>query len=108
MGDYTKLIVNCGLDKVYNHEELEEEIRDVLGGLGTSFYQPQGEILHLESDDDTTYITLVCQKRYGYRIDEFIDWLYPKVTIGMGQDDAYALTFTEYCSNPAVYFKDLK
>ena len=103
MGDYTKLIVNCSIKKTENTDKLREEILEHID-LMSSAYHCGGEFLHIENEwHHRTDITLVTQAKYGRGIDEFLAWLTPMVTNGIGEDDVFAIVCDEYTSNPVTY-----
>lgn len=105
MGDYTKVIVNCSTDKM-NDDEIESFKTQFLDKayLCSSAYHCGGELLEIKNDwHHRTDITFVTQLKYSRGLDEFIEWLKPKVTNGMGESDVFALSFTEYQSKPTLY-----
>jgi len=106
MGDYTKLIVNCGLKKMTDKETESFKIlvQEKLGGLCSSAYHCGGELLELDNEwHHRTDLTIVNQHKYSIGIIDFIDWLRPYVVDGMGQDEVFAMAFTEYDDIPNLF-----
>lgn len=105
MGDYNKLIVNCGIKKIKDEEidSLKEGLKDKIG-LCSSAYHAGGEIIHVDNDwRHRTDITIVTQCKYGRGIEEFIDWLKPQVIDGVGEGEVFAMNFSEYSVEPILY-----
>ena len=107
MGDYTKVIVNCGIEKLEDNEIADYKAKFLDNvRLCSSAYHCGGELLEIQNDwHHRTDITFVTQLKYSQGLEEFIDWLKPQVIDGMGEEDAFALVFTEYHIEPKVYFK---
>jgi hypothetical protein len=108
MGDYTKVIVNCSLKKMSDKDaaKLEEEILE-MAGTYSSAYHCGGELIKIQNDwHHRSDLTFVTQMKYSRGLDEFIDWLRPQVIEGMGECDAFAMSFTEYQKEPTVYYKE--
>lgn len=107
MGDYNKLIVNCSLKKM-NKDEVElfeKRVRDSIG-ISSSAYHCGGELLHIDNYwHHRTDFTLVTQAKYGIGVQEFIDWLRPQVIDGMGENETFAIEFSEYDEYPKTYHK---
>ena len=98
MGDYTKLIVNCTVRDIKSCEKFSEEILERLP-LCTSAYHCRGELLEIVQDvvhKKVYHVTFVTQAKYGKGIDEFIEWLGPKVVQGFGNDSIFAFEVDEY------------
>lgn len=106
MGDYTKLIVNCSVKKMTDEEVLvfKDKIMGKMGLL-SSAYHAGGEVLEVDNEwGHRTDVTLVTQDKYGGKLDDFLNWLAPQVTNGCGQDDAWAMTWTEYQREPDIHY----
>ena len=111
MGDYTKVIVNCGVKK-REGEELESFKKEFLDNvyLCSSAYHCGGEVFHIDNDwHHRTDITFVTQLKYSRGLEEFIDWLRPHVTQGFGESndeggEMFAMSITEYQQSPTVYW----
>jgi hypothetical protein len=100
MGDYTKLIVNCSV-KLQDEEELKLKLEEFY--FSSSMYHCGGEVLHVDSDNFRTNITIVSQHKYSEGIEEFLSWLQPQVIDGFGKDEIFAISCTEYCTEPKIY-----
>lgn len=97
MGDYTKLIVNCGVKKREDIEAFKKEIEEKLDGLCSSAYHCGGELLHIDNEwHQRTDLVIVNQFKYSRGLDEFLDWLEPMVRDGFGDEDIWAIIATEY------------
>lgn len=107
MGDYTKLIVNCSVEKREDIDALREEILNQII-LHSSAYHCGGEVLHIGNEwHHRTDITLVTQAKYGQGISEFLEWLKPQVINGFGESDIFAIEMDEYSNNPIIHKKEL-
>lgn len=106
MGDYTKLIVNASVKKMTDEEAAEFKLllEDILQP-SSSAYHCGGEIIHVGNEwRHRTDILICAQRKRGNGIEEFLAWLKPQLIDGMGEREAFALTFTEYQSSPDVYW----
>ena len=105
MGDYNKLIVSCTV-KVENEKELNDKIEEL--GLGSSAYQSQERIVSIIPNDwhhrkGCLNLILVGQTKYGRGQDEFCKWLKPYVVQGSGENEVYAISFSEYSDTPTMW-----
>ena len=108
MGDYTKVIVNCAIKKIDENriEGFRKEFLDK-AYLCSSAYHCGGELLEIDNDwHHRSDITFVTQLKYGRGLEEFIEWLKPLVIQGMGENDAFALVFSEYQKEPTLYYME--
>ena len=108
MGDYTKLIINCSINKIVGDDlvEFEETFRNKIY-VCSSAYHCGGELLVFSNDwHHRTEISLITQIKYGVGIEDFINWLRPYIKGGFGDNDCIGLSMSEYCENPVVYFKE--
>lgn len=111
MGDYTKLIVNAEIKAMTIEDFLafEEKVIE-LRPKSTSAYHAEGECCLIkraehgyEGKKECT-ITAVAQGKYGNGIEEFLDFLEPYVTQGVGQNDAWAWHWSEYQKEPTTRY----
>lgn len=104
MGDYSKLIVACTV-KASASDELKNKIEEL--GLGDSAYQSQERVISIEPTtwrkNGALNLVLVGQTKYGRGQSEFCEWLRPHVIQGSGEDDVFAISFSEYCSVPRLW-----
>lgn len=108
MGDYTKVIINCSIKKLADSEvEAFKAAFLEKAYLCSSAYHCGGELFEIQNDwHHRTDISFITQLKYGRGLEEFIDWLRPQVTNGMGDADAFGISFTEYQKEPTLYFPD--
>lgn len=103
MGDYNKLIIACSI-KAGVKERLEAEISEL--GLCDSAYQSSEQIVSIELDKYSKHelnVIIIGQTKYGNGQDAFCEWLRPYVTQGSGENDVYALSFSEYSDTPQMW-----
>lgn len=103
MGDYNKLIVACSV-RAESRKELEDKIKEL--PLCSSAYQSGERIISIETDDyrkDRISLILIGQTKYGGGQSEFCEWLRSHVTQGSGENDVYAMSFSEYGDTPQVW-----
>lgn len=105
MGDYSKLIVACTV-KGEIKEELNAKVKEL--GLGDSAYQSQEQVISIEENEwhhrkGDLNLVLVGQTKYGRGQDEFCEWLRPYVIQGSGENDVFALSFSEYSDTPDIW-----
>ncbi len=107
MGDYNKLIVACTVKGTVK-EELETKVKEL--NLYSSAYQSQEQVesikpgswSHTEKDLE---VILVGQTKWGNGQREFCEWLRPHVIQGSGENDVYAMSFSEYGDTPTYWKK---
>lgn len=101
MGDYNVQIVTAGIEK-RDTNELENEIFERLT-LCDSAYHATAPVLGINNSwDHRTTITLVTQAKYNRGVEEFLDWLEPMVISGIGENDTWAINYSEYSGEPTV------
>jgi hypothetical protein len=105
MGDYNKLIVSCTVKGVVK-EELKNKVEGL--GLGTSAYQSQEHIISIEENDwdhrkGDLNVIIVGQTKNGRGQNEFCEWLRPHVIQGSGENDVFAMSFSEYGDEPSIW-----
>jgi hypothetical protein len=107
MGDYSKLIVSCTTNKGLKKEQLLEKLEDFQ--LYDSAYQSQEKVISIEKGrEDGLEIVLVGQRKWGRGIEDFCEWLRPFVAQGSGDNDVFAMEFSEYCTSPRLYTMELE
>lgn len=104
MGDYSKLIVSCTV-KVPK-EELEAKIAEL--PLTDSAYQSQERVISIEPNSssyrkDCLNLIIVGQTKFGRGQHEFCEWLKPYVVQGSGENEVFAISFSEYSDQPALW-----
>lgn len=106
MGDYCKLIVSCTVSGAAE-EELKTKVKEL--GMCVSAYQSQERIEFIEKNEwpsrGDLQVVLVGQTKYGRGQDEFCDWLRPHVTQGSGENEVFAISFSEYGDEPRLWKK---
>lgn len=109
MADYCKLIVSCTVmaDVV---DELNAQVEKL--GLCRSAYQSQENVQSIkpntmvsETGRKTLCVVLVGQTKFGRGQHEFCEWLRPYVVQGSGENDVFALSFTEHGDDPELWKK---
>lgn len=106
MGDYCKLIVSCSV-KAESRKELEAKIEGL--SLCTSSYQSGERIISIEDDPHRGFrgpeinVIIIGQTKYGRGQHEFCEWLRPHVTQASGENDVYAMSFSEYSDMPTFW-----
>lgn len=100
MGDYNKLIVSCSIKKEAK-EALIEKLEEF--NLYDSAYHSSEQITSIVDDDKEVNVILVGQRKWGDGIREFCEWLKPYVTQGSGQNEVFAMEFSEYATKPTLY-----
>ena len=96
MGDYVKIVINCGValgERSWDgksSDQFRKEFYGIMGGLTTSAYHCGGEMFTLGEDND---LVLVTQDKYGRNVDRLAEWLRPHVIRGMGDGDCYMIVF---------------
>ena len=107
MGDYTKVIVNCSIKKIEDEKEIEsfkDEFFGMVSSNSSSAYQCGGDIFHFCNEwHHRSSITFITQMKYGRGLEEFIEWLRPKVIQGSGDSDVFAMSFSEYQTEPTLH-----
>lgn len=103
MGDYNKLIVSCNVKS-----EIKKELLDKLEDfqLYDSAYQSQECITSIEENrrgKGGLNVILIGQRKWGDGIKEFCNWLRPFVLQGSGENDVFAMEFSEYSISPILY-----
>ncbi len=102
MGDYTKVIVNCNIKEPENLDEFKSEFHDMIE-MNSSAYHCGGGLLEFTREWDDLSVTMVTQLKYSRGLAEFIEWFRPFVIQGMGEEDVFAMSFTEYQTEPTLY-----
>jgi len=105
MGDYNKLIVACTV-KGSIEKELRAEIEEL--GLYDSAYQSQEKIISIEPNkwghrEGELNLIMVGQTKWGSGQREFCEWLRPHVIQGSGENDVYAMSFSEHSDQPQMW-----
>ncbi len=106
MGDYSKLIVSCTTEGL-KEEQLREKLEDFQ--LYDSAYQSQEKVISIEkgswhhTKEDGLEIVLVGQRKWGDGISDFCKWLKPFVRQGSGENEVFAMEFSEYSTSPKLY-----
>jgi hypothetical protein len=108
MGDYNKLIVACTV-KGEIKEELKAKVEEL--GLNSSAYQSQEIVISIEPNPwhhrkEDLNVVLVGQTKYGRGQSEFCAWLKPHVLQGSGENDVFAIAFTECSDTPMIWKLD--
>lgn len=99
MGDYTKLIVHAEVK--CSKDDLLKQLEEL--HLLDSAYHCDGVVEHIEENGKILNITIVGQTKYGRGQKEFIDWLQNYVVQGSGEDDVFAMKFSEYGREPELF-----
>lgn len=103
MGDYNTQIISAGIKRVDDDllEELRSEILSRLG-LCDSAYHATAPFLEIRNWHHQTNISMITQAKYNRGVEEFLDWLEPVVIDGLGQNETWAINFSEYSNNPTM------
>lgn len=101
MGDYSKLIVSCTV-KSEIKKELTKRLEDFK--LYASAYQSQERIVSIEESEwGNLNLILIGQRKWGDGIEDFCNWLKPYVLQGSGENEVFAMEFSEYSTSPKLY-----
>ena len=102
MGDYNVQIISA-IVKSIKGADLEAFRTEVLERLPLrdSAYHATAPFLSIINSPETT-ISMITQAKWNRGTEDFLDWLEPMVTQGMGMGEVWAINYSEYSAEPTV------
>jgi len=103
MGDYNVQIVSARLKEQKNKsiQEFEKDILDRLP-LIDSAYHATSPFISLTDHGFGLILSMITQAKWNDGTKEFLDWLEPMVLQGMGEDDVWAINYSEHSDKPST------
>ena len=97
MGDYNVQIVSAGLKRIDDDklEDFKKEVEEK-APLMNSAYQATAPFVSVDQWHHRTYLSVMTQFKYNNGAEEFLDWLEPMVEQGMGDDEVWAINYSEW------------